>query len=81
MTLPEDEGQHSSGPSSRPRLRLLKAVVQLVFVEDDGHTLTERVTDPVVVPAHLWPTWAAEEYPALLEQLQDDLDGGGPTAG
>lgn len=65
---------HAHAHSGRPRLRLLKAVVQLVFVIDDDENLVERVAEPVVVPAGQWPSWASEEYPALFAQLQHELD-------
>jgi hypothetical protein len=61
-------------PAPAQRLRLLKAVVQLVFVIDDGETLSERVAEPVVVPASVWPTWASDGYPQLLLQLQAEID-------
>ncbi len=63
----------SSGDGFPRRLRLLKAVVQFVFVVDDGVTLTERIAEPVVIPASGWPSWATEEYPVLLAQLEGQL--------
>lgn len=42
------------------RLRLLKVVVQPVFVLDDGDTLTEQVADPFTVPAAAWRDFADE---------------------
>lgn len=50
-------------------LRLLKVNVQAVYVEDDGHTLTERVTQPVAVPAAEWP-----DFPAALERRRCELE-------
>lgn len=40
------------------RLRLLKVLVQPVFVLDDGDTLTEQPADPFTVPAAGWRGFA-----------------------
>lgn len=40
------------------RLRLLKIVVQPVFVLDDGDTVTEQVADAFTVPAAGWRSFA-----------------------
>lgn len=42
------------------RLRLLKVIVQPVFVLDDGETLTEQVADPFTVTAAGWREFADE---------------------
>ena len=48
------------------RLRLLKVIVQPVFVVDDGE-LTEKTVQPVTVPAKEWP-----EYPAkMAEEMKE----------
>lgn len=73
MTSSEDVPANPGAESALPRLRLLKAVVQFVFVVDDGEILTERVADPVVVPASSWPEWAISEYPRLLAQLEEEV--------
>lgn len=44
------------------KLRLLRVVVQPVFVIDDGETLVEETGQPTSVPAAQWP-----EAPARLE--------------
>jgi hypothetical protein len=52
------------------RLRLLKVVVQAVFVADDGEYLHELVADPVEVAAAEWvsfPTGRFEELRVLAE--------------
>lgn len=67
-------GAGEANGHGRKRIRLLKAVVQLVFVVDDDDNLIERVAEPVVVPAGQWPSWATDQYPALLAQLQQELD-------
>ena len=40
------------------RVRLLKVVVQPVFVADDGDTLTEQVAEPITVAAAGWQDFA-----------------------
>ncbi|MBK8748775.1 MAG: hypothetical protein IPM04_13205 [Saprospiraceae bacterium] len=42
------------------RVRLLKVVVQPVFVVDDGETLTEQVADAFTVNASAWRDFADE---------------------
>jgi hypothetical protein len=54
-------------------VRLLKVVVQPVFVVDDGETLAEQVGQPVEVAAGQWRDFAADafgpdEMAALTEQ-------------
>jgi len=43
------------------RLRLVKVLVQPVFVVDDGECLEERVGEQKVIPAKEWP-----DFPARL---------------
>ncbi len=60
------------------RLRLLKVMVQPVFVVDDGESLSERPAAPVMVPAAVWPEFAAEGFmrqcEALMEQYSEPSD-------
>jgi hypothetical protein len=57
------------------KLRLLKVIVQPVFVVDDGETLTERITEPVVVPASEWPTYPTEGFARGFEALRKEVEG------
>lgn len=59
------------------KLRLLKVIVQPVFVVDDGESLTEQPVQPVSVSPEEWPTFAATGFVEGMEQLQAELDGGG----
>ena len=56
------------------RLRLLKVIVQPVFVIDDDEVLIERVADTVVVAAIDWPTYASTVFPTQVQALQSELD-------
>jgi hypothetical protein len=49
--------------------RLLKVIVQAVLVKDDGESLTEVVTDPVMVSARDWPTYAENQFVKDLVSL------------
>lgn len=40
------------------KLRLLKVIVQPVFILDDGDTITEQVADAFTVPAGEWRAFA-----------------------
>ncbi len=55
-------------------LRLLKVIVQPVFVLDDGETLTEHVAEPVVVPAADWPTYPMTGYAEAFAALQAQVE-------
>jgi hypothetical protein len=56
------------------RLRLLKVVVQPVFVVDDGESLREQTAQPVTVSPEAWPTFATTTFVEGMEQLQAQLD-------
>ncbi|HUR85642.1 MAG TPA: hypothetical protein VMY78_09875 [Solirubrobacteraceae bacterium] len=56
------------------QLRLVKVIVQPVFVIDDGEQLTEQVADPVHVSAANWPTYATTTFAEAVERLQSQLD-------
>lgn len=45
-------------------LRLLKVVVQPVFVDDDGESLTEVTGDAVTVAGSQWQSFAADAFSA-----------------
>jgi hypothetical protein len=58
------------------KLRLVKVIIQPVFVIDDGDTLIENVAKPVEVSAALWPNVVAaleEERGRMESDLTDDL--------
>lgn len=57
------------------KLRLLKVLVQPVFVADDGETLTEIPTQPVEVPAAEWPSFATGRYVEGFEALRQQVEG------
>jgi hypothetical protein len=63
-----------------PKLRLLKVIVQPVFVViDDNGNLTEQAAEPVVVSASEWPTFATTRYVEGFEELRQQVEG--PPAG
>lgn len=64
------------------KLRLLKVIVQPVFVVDDGDQLIEQTAEPIVVSPADWPTFATTAFLEGVAQLQEQLeaeDSGGPT--
>lgn len=63
------------------QIRLLKVLVQPVFVVDDGDTLTEQATNPVEVSAVDWPTFATGPFVQGMEELQARLDAVQPLQG
>lgn len=45
------------------RLRLVKVLVQPVFVLDDGENVEEIEHPPIAIPAADWPTYSGERFP------------------
>lgn len=62
------------------KLRLLKVIVQPVFVLDDGESLTEQVAQPVEVSPAEWPTFATERFAASVAELRRQMEGEGASA-
>jgi hypothetical protein len=58
------------------KVRLLKVVVQPVFVLDDGETLIEVEHPATVIPAAEWPTYSSERFPREVREWQSKLDNG-----
>ncbi len=56
------------------RVRLLKVVVQPVFVLDDGEELTEVQHPAAAIPAVEWPTYSSERFPREVAEWQEKLD-------
>jgi hypothetical protein len=56
------------------RLRLVKVLVQPVFVLDDGETITEVEHPPTMIPAAEWPTYSSERFPQEVEAWQEQLN-------
>ena len=57
------------------RLRLLKVIVQPVFViDDDEEGLKEVVAEPVAVTAKDWPTYPTSGFVEAFEELREALD-------
>lgn len=59
------------------RLRLVKVLVQPVFVLDDGETIEELEHPPMVIPAAEWPTYSSERFPRETEAWERQLNGEG----
>jgi hypothetical protein len=61
------------------RLRLLKVIVQPVFVLDDGENLVERAAQPVIVTAADWPEYAVTGFPESIEALRKEVEAAEPS--
>jgi hypothetical protein len=58
-----------------PKLRLVKVVVQPVFILlDDEENVTEVAHPPVAIPAAEWPTYSSERFPAEVNAWQKQID-------
>jgi hypothetical protein len=56
------------------KLRLLKVIVQPVFVVDDGKELTETAAEPIVVQPNDWPTYASTQFVEAFDALQVQIN-------
>jgi hypothetical protein len=60
-------------PSRPPKIRLVKMLVQPVFIIDHGTYVEELEHQPVTITARDWPAYSAETFPRELMQLERDL--------
>lgn len=66
-----------TAPRPRQRLRLVKVLLQPVFVLDDGKTLTEVTAQVTTVIAADWDEWSRKAFtPEALGQLALELRAG-----
>jgi hypothetical protein len=60
------------------KLRLVKVLVQPVFIIDDGKTLEELEHPSIAVPAAEWSTYSSERFPrearAFEAKLNEEVD-------
>ena len=56
------------------RPRLLKVIVQPVFVIDDGETIEEYPHQQVVVSAAAWPQYSSVQFPAEVAAWEKQLN-------
>lgn len=64
---------------SRPRLRLVKVIVQPVFVLDYGTHLQDVGESPKEITAEAWPRYSGEQFPRELAEAQAALDAQEPN--
>jgi hypothetical protein len=58
----------------KPQIRLVKVIVQPVFVLDDGEHIIEIEHQPTMIPAVEWPTYSSERFPREVKEWQAQLD-------
>lgn len=56
------------------QLRLLKVIVQPVFVIDDGESLSEETGNTLSVPASQWKEFATETFDREVQRIQNDFN-------
>lgn len=56
------------------KLRLVKVIVQPMFILDDGETVTEIEHPAVAIPAAEWPSYSSERFPREVEAWQAQVD-------
>ena len=57
-----------------PKLRLVKVIVQPVFVLDHGDRIDEVEQPAITIPAADWPTYSGERFPAEVKAWQERID-------
>jgi hypothetical protein len=57
------------------KLRLVKVLVQPVFVLDDGELTEVEREPPIAIPAADWPTYSSERFPREVAEWQARIDG------
>ncbi len=57
-----------------PELRLVKVIVQPVFILDHGTHVSEVDHPPVVIPAEEWPAYSSERFPSEVRAWQERID-------
>jgi hypothetical protein len=60
----------------RKQLRLVKVMIQPIFVIDDGKTLEEQTSEPIVVTSGDWENYP-EQLAAQMSELEDRLNQSG----
>lgn len=76
MTIPKNGRPSPKRQPAKPQptLRLVKAVVQPVFVLDDGESLHEVTVDPIQVTAANWAEWSKTVFsPKSLADVAKEL--------
>lgn len=63
-----------------PELRLVKVIVQPVFILDHGTHVTELDHPAVAIPATDWPTYSGERFPREVAEWQARIDAEHPEA-
>lgn len=56
------------------QLRLVKVVVQPVFVLDDGEDISEIEHPAITIPASEWPAYSGERFQREVEAWQKQLN-------
>lgn len=57
-----------------PKIRLVKVLVQPVFVLDHGTHIEEVEHSAVAIPAAEWPSYSGERFPAEVAAWQTQID-------
>lgn len=57
-----------------PKLRLVKVLVQPVFILDHGDRIEELDHPAVTIPAAEWPSYSSERFPREVNAWQKQID-------
>lgn len=70
---PQPKPKRRPRPSRPPKLRLVKVIVQPVFVLDHGTYIEEIEHQALTIPAKEWPTYSAERFPRETKEWEERL--------
>lgn len=71
---PQDHKPPRARAKPKPKLRLVKMLVQPVFVLDHGTHLQDIAEEAREIPAADWPQYSGETFPAQLAEAQRAVD-------
>ena len=73
---PKSPAKPRRRPSRPPKLKLVKVLVQPVFVIDHGTYVDELEHPAVAIPASEWATYSSERFPREVAEFERAIAAG-----
>jgi hypothetical protein len=74
MSAPRKPQDHKRPAKAKPKLRLIKVLVQPIVILDHGSHVDEIDHPAIAIPASDWPTYSSERFPSEMRKWQAELD-------